>query len=190
MLPTAVHSWPTRLLHFLLAGAIVHQLTVSLVMEVPKATKPGNVAFELHETVGIASLGIVASFWLWTVVRRHEPGIGALFPWFSRIGRQALFQDLRAHWASLRRLRLHFASERPAASAVHGLGLCAATGMVITGAGGWLLPLSSSTAQWVLDLHGVLGNVMWVYLIGHATVALLHELAGTRVLRSIFALKS
>lgn len=190
MSSATVHSWPTRLLHFLLAGATVHQLAVSLVMKVPKANKPGNVAFELHEAVGIASLGIVALFWLWSMVRRNEPGIGVLFPWLSQIRRRALFQDLRTHWTSLRRLRIHFAPERPAASAVHGLGLLAATGMVTTGAGGWLLLLSSGTAQWLLDFHGVLGNVMWVYLIGHATVALLHELVGTRLLRSMFALKS
>ena len=65
----------TRLLHLILAAAIIHQLFGSYVMHSPRPSgRQGNFAFSLHEFVGLASVAILALFWLWIVVRRKEHG--------------------------------------------------------------------------------------------------------------------
>jgi len=82
------HSLTTRLLHLLLAAAILCQLADSQLMRVPRPGRPTPVgleaaAFSVHEYVGLASLAIVVLFWLWLLLRRAETDPGALFPWLS-----------------------------------------------------------------------------------------------------------
>jgi cytochrome b561 len=77
-------SLPTRLLHGLLAAAIVYQLVGSLVMNAPKPGMPANLAFELHESVGLATVGLLAAFWLRTLVRRRGAGLRRSFRGFRR----------------------------------------------------------------------------------------------------------
>ena len=73
------------------------------------------------------------------------------------------------------------------ASALHGLGLLIALAMAATGTLGWLTwdqsgPMGSFTHT-VFDLHGVIANLMWAYLVAHVGAAVLHELVGHRLLR-------
>jgi cytochrome b561 len=56
---------PTRLLHLLLAAAIVHQLAINLLMQKPEPGRPEKLGFELHQGVGLASAGILVIFWHW-----------------------------------------------------------------------------------------------------------------------------
>lgn len=182
-------SWTTRLLHFLLALSVTHQLFISLVMVVPQDNRPGDILFSLHENAGLATFAIVLTYWSWLALRRSDRGAGALFPWFSRSARTAVVNDVLAHLTSLRRLRLPPGEEQPLAAAVHGLGFLAATIMAGTGAIAWSSLLSKPTTALILEVHMTLGNVMWVYLIGHTTLALLHEFAGERLLRRIFSLR-
>ncbi|HEU0071810.1 MAG TPA: cytochrome b/b6 domain-containing protein [Alphaproteobacteria bacterium] len=189
------HSLVTKALHALLACAILFQLLVSLVMEEPHPPRrPIETPFLLHEWVGMASLAIVILFWLWTLVRRSEAGVGAFFPWFSAARRSAIFADLRAYGEALRRLEMPDATVHTAfANAVHGLGLLLATYLAVTGsvvfwqmdATGKMTGLGHSFAE----LHGALANVMWAYLIGHAGMALLHQLLGEGILRKMWTIK-
>ena len=182
-------SWTTRLLHLLLAVSVTHQLFISLVMVVPQDNRPGDILFSLHENVGLATFAIILSYWSWLALRRSDRGAGALFPWFSKSARTAVVNDVLAHLASLRRLRLPLGEEQPLAASIHGLGFLVATMMAGTGVIAWSSLLSKHTTAMILEVHMTLGNVMWAYLIGHVTLALLHELTGERLLRRIFSLR-
>jgi hypothetical protein len=127
-------SLPARLLHLLLAAAIVHQLAVSLLMQKPEPGRPENLGCELHQGVGLASAGILVIFWLLVLVRRREHGMATLVPWFSAPRRRAVAAELVRHWGALKKWALPSpAEETRLASAVHGLGLLVATAMAATG---------------------------------------------------------
>lgn len=180
----------TRLLHAAIALAVVAQLVGIGLAEPPSHGAPGNLAFSVHQVVGLGTLGVLAAFWLWTLLRRREHGFTALVPWFSRHRRAAVWADLRGHVAALRRLSLPVpASETPLASAIHGLGLLVATTMAVTGSIVFLgMAPDGALPAWAdaaLSLHKAAANLMWAYLIGHAAVALLHEVLGHRLLRGM-----
>jgi cytochrome b561 len=185
-------SLTTRVLHVLVAGAVIHQLVVSWFMEVPKPNGlGGNFAFQLHETIGLGSLGVLTVFWLWTLVRRGEYNIGDLVPWFSMRRRQVLFADLGNHLRLAIKARLPDPSNQGGLpSAIHGLGLLVATGMAVTGAAVAVFPggagALTSIARVALEIHKALANLMWAYLIGHASLAVLHQATGHGVLRAMF----
>ena len=180
----AVRSLPTKLLHAALALAVLWQLGASGFVERPRAAKPGNVFYEIHEVVGLTTLAVVMLFWLWSLVRRRETAFAALLPWFSAPRLKALAADLRVHGAHLRRLRLPPSdTETPLASAVHGLGLLTALAMAASGA---LLYPQAVPGGAVLAVHKAVSNLMWANLIGHAALALLHQLTGHRALQRMF----
>ncbi len=185
-------SLTTRILHTALAVAIVHQLVVSWFMERPKpGGSPENLAFELHETVGLITLGLLALFWLWTMVRRREEGLSDLFPWFSKERRNRVFADIGTYRDSVVQRRLPSPeAATPLASAIHGLGLLVATAMAVTGAIVYAVMGAdgslSGNGRLVLELHEILSNLMWAYLIGHAGIAILHDVTGHRVLGRMF----
>lgn len=181
-------SWPTRLLHFLLAMAVLHQVLISLIMTTPKQDRPGDTYFEFHEIVGLSTFAIVTAYWLWLGSRRSDRGAGALFPWFSRAGRAAVLADARVHLVGIARLELPALEERPLASAVHGLGLLTASAMAATGMLAWLGMFTKNATELLWEMHGTLGNLMWAYLIAHVGLALIHEIAGEKILRRMFAL--
>jgi len=185
-------SLTTRILHAALAVAIVHQLVVSLFLERPKPAGPTeNVAFELHETVGLISLGLLALYWLWTMVRLNEEGPRALFPWFSAERRRRVLADIGTYLRSLAQRRLPSpTAETPLASAIHGLGLVVATAMAVTGGIVYALMGGdgslSGDGRFVLELHEAFASLMWAYLIGHAGIAVVHDIVGHRVLGRMF----
>jgi len=185
-------SLTTRILHAALAVAIVHQLVVSWFMEEPKpGGRPENFAFELHETVGLITLGLLALFWLWTMVRRREDGLGALVPWFSAERLKRVLADAGTYRDSLLQRRLPSPEgQTPLASAVHGLGLLVATAMAVTGAIVYAVMgpdgSLSDGGHFVLELHEILSNLMWAYLMGHAGIAVIHDIVGHRVLGRMF----
>lgn len=180
-------SMTTRLLHMLLALAIIHQLVAGALMAGPRH---GGILWQAHESVGVASLGILFAFWAWTLFRRGETRIGRLFPWLSRTGRAALRADIAVHIEALRQFRLPHSEESPIASATHGLGLLAATAMALTGAVFFLKGVVPHLVIWVaLNLHGAVANLMWAYLIAHAGLAVLHEITGQPVLRRMSPVK-
>jgi hypothetical protein len=91
-------SLPARLLHLLLAAAIVRPLAASLLMPKPEPGRPENLGFELHQGVALASAGILVIFWALVLVRRREHGIATLVPRFSaprRRGTDVLHEENR-----------------------------------------------------------------------------------------------
>jgi len=183
------HSTITRILHGVLAVLVLNQLILSLVMD-DDGHGIGGIAFEIHETTGLITAGFVALFWLWALARRGETPLGMLFPWFSPSRLRALAADVGTQLGALARLSLPERNGPSAlASAVHGLGLLALTGAGTTGAiyfgfggedaGGWL----GEAAE---ELHEGFGTLMWVYLAGHAGLAVLHALSGHDIVRRMF----
>jgi cytochrome b561 len=188
------HSLLTRMLHLLVAAAIVLQLADSQLMRVPRpgrlTTGSEAAAFTLHEYAGLASMAIIALFWLWMLVRRHETSLGLLFPWFSRQRLTGLQDDMMLHVRCAARLTLPEPEHSVAlSSALQGAGLVVALIMAATGTIGYVLwtkgTAMTGLAAVVFEVHGTLANVMWGYVIVHVGAALLHELLGHRMLRRI-----
>src|SRR3954470_12309483 len=191
------HSLTTRVLHLFLAAAIVCQLVDAQLMHLPRPGPVGSgmeaAAFTVHEYVGLATMTIVASFWLWLLVRRLETDPGALWPWFSRRRLAALRDDVACHLRTATRHTLPNPDRSPAlAPAIQGLGLVIVLMMATTGTAGYLswipgTPMTGFTGL-AFDLHGTLANALWAYVIVHVGATLLHELLGHRLLGRVLPL--
>lgn len=177
-------SRATRLLHILLAAAIVTQLGLSLGMEAPSRGRPGDALFEIHEKSGLAALTILVAFWVCSLIRRNETRFSMLFPWFDRDRRRAFGDDLVAHARALRGGAVPLTEGKPFASAIHGLGLLIATLMATTGALGYFVP----QARFLLEVHETAAPLMWAYLIGHAGIAVIHQFKGDALITRMFSL--
>jgi cytochrome b561 len=180
-----VRSPATRVLHLLLLVAVLHQLIDSQFMDKPLPGEEPSLIFNLHEYIGLASVGVVAAFWVWTMVRRGETSLGRLLPWFSLMRLRDVAADAMCQLRRLARLQAPSDEDGPMASAVHGLGLLTVTMMAATGTlyystGG------SPFAHSALSMHKLFANVMWVYLVTHASLAVLHQLLGSDIYSRMF----
>lgn len=193
------HSFLTRALHGLLAVAILAQLATAQIMQVPRPNRPatplGASAFDLHELVGLAAMAIVLAFWAWLSLRRLGTEPGRLFPWFSGPRLRELGADIRLHLEAARRLTLPDPEASGAlAGAFHGLGLLVALTMAATGTVGWLTweegQAMGSFTHSVFEVHEVVANLLWAYVIGHVGMTVVHELLGHRLLRRMSPLAS
>lgn len=174
----------TRLLHLLMATGMVAQMALSLVMVHPKPGRQGDLFYALHETWGQALLGLLVVYWIWSLVRGGNHPAALLWPWFSKPRYWAIWADIKEHATQARQFRLPDGTRRvsPLASAVQGLGLFVATLLGLSG----LLLLSGiepdgAMVGWVHAVkegHEVMGSLMWVYLVVHASMGILHQWAG------------
>ncbi|MBY0431158.1 MAG: cytochrome b/b6 domain-containing protein [Rhodospirillales bacterium] len=188
------HPPMTRALHAGIAVGMSAQMLTSLAMVYPKPGRLPNAWYEVHETLGMALLGLLLVHWLWVLLRtlRGEPLM--LMPWFSPQRRAALWADLREVVADLSRLRLPADDRpRPLAAAIQGLGLL--LGVALAGTGTALaLGMAENGAMGPLlhdvkEVHEALGPLMWAYLAVHPTLALLHQMAGHGTLSAMFRLR-
>lgn len=186
----------TRLLHLCIAVGVSVQMLVSLVMVHPKPGRAANQWFELHETLGLALLGVLVAHWLWSLGRsaaRAEPM--GLFPWFSRTRMAELGADIRETSAYLMRLRLPEGEKaRPLPAAIQGLGLLLALVLAATGAVLFIGMAPdgrmSAPVHAVKEVHEALAPLMWAYLVVHPALGVLHQLAGHRTLDRVFSFRS
>ncbi len=179
-----VRSQATRALHLLLLLAVLHQLISSKFISRPLPGDAPSTLYTLHEYIGIASLGIVCAFWLWTFVRHGETRIVKLLPWLSPHGIAAVVEDAVDLIRAVLRRDVSGESSGALASAVHGLGLLVVTAMASTGTA-WFFS-SGHVAHYAMALHSLVANFMWAYLIGHSGLAALHHLLGSDILRRMF----
>ena len=177
-------SRATRLLHILVAAANVAQLGLSLGMEAPGRGGSGDSLFEIHEKVGLAALAVLIAFWVWSLARRRETRFSMLFPWFDRGRLRAFHDDFVARTRALGGAAVPLTEDKPFASAIHGLGLLIATLMATTGALGYFVP----QARFLLEVHETAAPLMWAYLIGHAGIAVVHQLKGDALITRMFTL--
>jgi cytochrome b561 len=189
----------TRWLHAGIALGVAVQLSTSQLMEVPEPgaglTGAGHSLFMVHRWSGISIFAMVILHWLWGLGGHITGGWGHLFPWFSKVRFQALISDVKAvpEW-----LHGQFPDQRtktiPLAGAVHGLGLEAVSGMVVTGATLFfgMAPDGSIPAavKAVEETHQFIASFMWVYFVGHVAMALFHQVKGEPLITDMFNLKA
>jgi cytochrome b561 len=185
-------SHVTRFLHLLLLVMVLHQLLGSQIMERPLPGDEPAWPFVLHEWIGIATLGPLAAFWLWTLIRdRRETPLNRLLPWFSIAGWRAVVVDaLRTAGRLLGARYDDDHADGALASAVHGLGVLVASAMALTGSAYFFIFEGTSDGRFVLGLHKAAANLMWAFVIGHAGAAALHVLLGDGVLSRMFWIRS
>ncbi len=183
---SVTRSHVTRVLHLTLLLIILHQLVSSLIMERPLPGDDPEGPFLTHQWLGAAGFAVVTLFWVWTLVRHtSETRLGALVPWFSWRRLAALARDLRAVLRAFGERRAPGPLDA-LASAVHGLGLLTATGLAVSGVAWLLFFQGTSMGRTVLMTHSLLGNLMWGYVVSHAGVGVLHQLAGEDVFARMF----
>jgi hypothetical protein len=143
--------------------------------------------FTLHVWMGAAGLVVLTLFWIWTLLRdRAETRLSQLVPWFSLNRLRAIESEAFGVVRDILRRRPPSLDLPALSSAVHGLGLLLATFLAASGAAWYFLLTGTPWARTALGWHELAGNFMWVYLIGHATMALLHQAMGDRVLSRMF----
>ncbi len=175
----------TRVLHLVLLVAVVHQLLNSEFMSQPEPGDAPSVLYEMHEYIGLASFGVVLAFWVWTLVRRGETRLDTLFPWLFPMRMREIFSEITGAAGVLHGMELFERVSGILAGAVHGLGLLVVTGMAVTGAV-YYFTLGMPLAHEALDLHKLMANLTWAYLIGHGAVAVLRHLLGSDVVLRMF----
>ena len=192
--PATKHSGATRAFHAALAATIIIQLATSQVMPGPDEAA-GAWILQLHQYSGLTAAGLAFAFWLTIVLRRDGTSFWTMVPWFSAGRLKALFADIRVHLGAMVRLRVPPSEHDSAlASAVHGLGLLLMTVMAGTGLAYYVivgLGLHSSEPDdmLVMQVHFLFANLVWVYLIAHAGLAMLHQLLGHPTLARMWSVK-
>lgn len=191
----ARHGRATRLFHAALGMSILTQLGTSLVMGRPDDVQPGDLLFQVHRYSGFVAMALAVSLWITIIARKRGTEFGALFPWLSWRRLVALWQDTLAHLQAVLSLRMPAHEEdKPLPSAVHGLGLLLITGMAATGAIYGIevaagLHSPEPEGMIAMTLHLALANLVWVYLIAHAGLAVLHHLTRSMALSEMWSLK-
>ena len=182
-----VRSNMTRCLHLAILAIVAHQLLSSTVMERPTPGDDPEWPYTLHTWIGTAGLAILTLFWLWALRRNpSEIRLSQLVPWFSPTRLQAIGREMFGAAHNLLKLRAPSFRFPAVSSAVHGLGLLLATFLATSGVA-WFFALHGTPyGRIVLGLHQLAGNAMWAYLIGHATMAVLHQALGDRVISRMF----
>jgi cytochrome b561 len=189
---TAVrYSRPIRLAHGLVAAATVFQLGISLIMDHPHTKRPmtadGGLYYTWHQWVGLAALAVLAFAWVYRLLTWKRENQGRIFPWVTAAGRAVLAREagqfLLLRWTTI-------PDDGALAGTVHGLGILIASAMALTG-GAIYVALGpqnavTPTAHTIMDLHSFLSTFMWIYLCGHAVMALWHQYAGHRSFARIF----
>jgi len=191
--PADRHTRATRSIHMLLALAVVYQLLTSLIMSEPAPGEPEDLLLELHQYGGLATFSFVFTFWVVLVVRRQGTRPGALFPWLSRSRRALFLDDLKRYWHAIRgRSFPAHQADSPVAAAIHGLGLLLMTAMVCTGVFWFVADFygyqKALPVELVIDVHKILSNLAWAYLVGHAGMALLHHFRREAALGEMWSL--
>lgn len=184
-------SITTRLLHLGIAVTVPVQLFLSLFMRLPKVGRPESfrtLLFEFHEFFGLMALFFILVHWLW-MLRSRDAGRHHLFPYRSE-GRGRISADLK------KMLTFNLPEGGPGAGGlvgmVHGLGFLAATGMAVSGG---IIFLSYTDALqfykvggFFREIHEGIAPLVWIYLVGHVGMVVVHHIAGHDTLRRMFFL--
>jgi cytochrome b561 len=180
----------TLWLHAALALGVLIQLSLSAVMHVPAGPGLGvrdwhREAFEVHARTGLFVVVVCALHWLWLCLPHARPGIAPLFPWLKRDNRIKIVHEFRDL------ISLHTSSSlfpSPLAGTVQGLGLLAVSGSASGGIINYLgyfvgVPIPRTVLHWVSLSHILFGYAIWLFVVGHVTMALLHWQARARRVR-------
>jgi len=189
----------TRLLHWGIAVGIPLQLISEELMKRPK---PGRIRtdeqiffFDMHEWVGMLLLTLIVLRLLWGVIGMGEGRLSKLFPYLTPKGRIGILNEFRTEVPGW--FRGKFAApeknEDYIAGLVHGLGVLL---ILALGTSGAVMLYGMEESGQMLgvvhdmkELHEALGSVLWIYLIGHVGMAVVHQVLGHRSFQRIFWVK-
>ena len=183
----------TRLLHLLVAAGITSQAITSAIMIPPKPNVIPNEWYGIHESTGMGLLAVLVVYWAWVIVRTIAYGQAMrLFPWFSvrRLGE--LREDIVETVRGIARFTLPYGDEpQPLASAIQGLGLL--LGLAMAGTGTFIALTAPGSSLWpyffpVLETHEMLGAFVWLYLMVHPLLGILHQIAGHGSITRMFGI--
>jgi len=187
---SSTRSHATRALHFCLLAVVLSQLVSSQFMERPLPGEEPGWPFLLHEWIGLAGVGVLTLFWLWSLARNaSETPLSRMIPWFSLQRISAIVDEIAGFARDALALRTPSFELDATSSAVHGLGLILASFLALSGAAWYFVFTGTPYGKILMGLHSLAGNLMWVYLIGHASMAVLHQLAGDEVFSRMFWLR-
>jgi len=185
-------QWPlaTRFLHLGMVLTISANLLISEIMAEPddRGTEIGKMLYQAHEIIGLSALVIVLLHWAWSLASYRDGNLAHLFPW--------LFEGMDQVWRDMAGI---FKGNMPQAGGglgglpglIHGLGLLAVTGIVVSGAIYYFsdpnLHGKSLLQEGSEELHEFFAGFVWVYWIGHGGAALLHHLRGHEYVKNMFS---
>jgi len=184
-----------RILHFGIVLSILLQLFGEKLMGLPEPDHSRHAIETLflgiHEGIGSIALILVCVYLI--VVLDEAAGRERLFPWINATGRHSLWLEMRRDIPGWLRGKLlppgesHFVSD-----SIHGTGIALALFLGFTGS---ILFLGigphgemSSDIKVIWECHSIMATMMWIFVAGHAGMALVHELKGHEMLREIFRL--
>lgn len=191
--PVGKHTLLTRIAHMGLAIAVVVQLLTSLVLVPLSPTETPNIYFYIHTYSGLTAFAFVLLFWIVVMWRKTGTSLGLIFPWASINRIKAFWEDLVMHLRMLVKFKLPPANENsPFASAIHGLGLLLILAMATSGTIYYFInagdPDAGGLVGLVIFVHKTLANLVWVYLIGHASMAVIHHFSQQQSLTEMWSL--
>ncbi len=164
-----------RYLHWTFAPMIALQLFLSLFMSSKKQGLP-NLLFNIHITIGPILAGVIIALWIYIItnsnIRQH------FFP-YNHL--DEVSKDIK----NLMSFKLAETGPRPGLPGlVHGLGLIDVSIVLIAGViMHFLFPFSLKDPSLkpivgiFMEIHDFFGVSMWVYMIGHTFMALLHRIS-------------
>jgi len=145
--------------------------------------------FEMHEIVGMTLFTVVVLHILWSTTKSGG-GLGRLFPYFGAGGCGKLVNELKQIPGWLGGKLHENAEDSVLAGAIHGLGMLLILAMGATGST-IFFGMDEVTGQVrgfvhdMKELHEGLGALVWIYLIGHVGMVVLHRLKGHDLLSRI-----
>lgn len=193
-----MESYPriNRILHALFASMMVFQLISEMLMKRPKLidgvprerTADQIMFFELHEWFGILLLIIVGV--RLTLLLGNPEEIRRLFPFISGERMKGVLEELKGvpGWLAG---RIPSPTESDYLSGlVHGLGLLLGLVLGITGTVMYvgMDPVNGTMNDFVAalkELHEVMGELLFYYVIGHVGMGIVHQLKGHRSFQRI-----
>jgi cytochrome b561 len=188
-----------RIIHWGVAATVSLQLLSEQLMRPLRPEQPAPDATEsfffiIHQYIGFLVLFFVG-LRLISLLDEGEKERARLFPWSTPRGRTLLLHELRHELPQWLKGRLKSPDEENVTAAtVHGLGLCLALGL---GLSGIILFIGTkpdgsmdSTVRFIMGFHEILGTLMWVFILGHAGMGVVHQIVGHRAFQRIFSLKA
>jgi len=188
------HDRTVRILHLGIVISVLLQMLGETLIGFPE---PGHARraiqalyLGVHEGVGSLALIFVCVYLI--VALDEATSRERLFPWFDEGGRNALRLEIRRDSPGWLRGKLLPPVEKNAiAGTVHGLGICLALLLGLTGSMLFLGigPRGDMTPgiKVIWKCHSLMATMIWVFVAGHAGMALMHELKGHGILREMFS---
>ncbi len=182
-----------RILHSLFALMMVFQLISEELMKRPKLvdgvprvrSDEQILFFDAHEWVGVILLIVVGLRFM--MMLGHPEEVKRFFPFFSGERMKGVFADLKE--LLMGKIKAP-TDEDCLAGLVHGLGLLLGLAMGLTGTAMFvgMDPINGTMNGFVhmlKEVHEVLGELLFYYVIGHVAMVILHQIKGHRSLQRI-----